>query len=1213
MLNAGLAHGGFHALPGEPVIFRTYWNYDSSINWAAIRIFRSDDIHMDEPVAVIAISKDAPTMWTPDAGDQGDYFYVLRAYDTEGKYDETRPRPLKLSQQDTAAGGLAPSSANVFRQDNTAIRNIVIKGLSTPQVRIVSQVASSANRVPETTQAMRYSVKSAAPGAPSPKPAAPLQEASAPARAAHAPERHVANTSARALRPAMDVYIEGERAGHQAHRSDETHYVDTMLDKADIRMSYDGLHAAPLLNIGLADGSGTARPGETVSFATYWNYNHWIDRAEILVFDPEDTLFSAPIATIPVQLDGMAEWTIPAARAANVYSYVLRVYDAKGQFDETGEKLIRISEKPDTTPPQTSQIRHVYGLDNTARRNIQINGGTVTVSGKGMTADGTRAITVFGHPVSLDQHGDFAVQQIVPTGQHRVDISYTNADGSRVDITRQIDIPEDDWFLVALGDLTIGTQTDDARAVIEASGEEFDDVYVRGRAAFYLKGKVKGEYLITAAMDTTEENIENLFSNLSRKTPQSFLRRINPDLYYPVYGDDSTYYEDAPTQGRFYVRIERGDDHIMWGNFLTNLTDTEFAQIDRGLYGGQIVHNSDAVTSFGERRFQAQGFAADPGTLPAREEFRGTGGSVYFLENQDVTIGSERLRIEVRDEESGLVLETQELRPFVDYEIDYIQGRVLLARPLSSTRLGTEIVRDGTLSGRSVYLVARYEHTPTFADIDGFTIGGRLQGWVSDGIRLGVTAQKDETGDIDQTLMGADIILRADDETYLKAEVSQTSGPGFTERASLDGGFNYDTLQSGANTGDDANAVRLEAAASLERLTDFKGRVAAYFENLDAGFSAPGRQTLGETTRAGASLQTELSEDKRDRLALKIDSAKIEGGLDESTASADVHFGVAEHYTAGLGLRYNDVSGSAVGRDGSRTDMGAEVRYEYGPNHAVYVFGQTTLGRDGNRPRADRFGLGAEFDFNETLGGKLEVSDGTGGIGALGELTWTREDGEEYYLSYTLDAERTEPGVDGINYGQMGQNTLTGGARKRFSSWLSVYGEERASFGDVSGLTHAYGLDITPTEHFTIGASLEVGDVEEGERLIEREAYTATIGFNNETVQAGAALEVREDRENVLGVEASRDTWLLRTNVSVQASEDWRLLAKFNKAESNASEGAFFDGSASPPGCLSMARNVPALAMSPASPTPMALILPRPNTLQLVPVSKLAMSRKASA
>ena len=109
MLNAGLAHGGFHALPGEPVIFRTYWNYDSSINWAAIRIFRSDDIHMDEPVAVIAISKDAPTMWTPDAGDQGDYFYVLRAYDTEGKYDETRPRPLKLSQQDTAAGGLAPS------------------------------------------------------------------------------------------------------------------------------------------------------------------------------------------------------------------------------------------------------------------------------------------------------------------------------------------------------------------------------------------------------------------------------------------------------------------------------------------------------------------------------------------------------------------------------------------------------------------------------------------------------------------------------------------------------------------------------------------------------------------------------------------------------------------------------------------------------------------------------------------------------------------------------------------------------------------------------------------------------------------------------------------------------------------------------------------------------------------------------------------------
>jgi hypothetical protein len=49
------------------------------------------------------------------------------------------------------------------------------------------------------------------------------------------------------------------------------------------------------------------------------------------------------------------------------------------------------------------------------------------------------------------------------------------------------------------------------------------------------------------------------------------------------------------------------------------------------------------------------GFAAEPGTVPSREEFRGTGGSLYYLRRQDLLTGSERVRIEIRDKDSGLV------------------------------------------------------------------------------------------------------------------------------------------------------------------------------------------------------------------------------------------------------------------------------------------------------------------------------------------------------------------------------------------------------------------------------------------------------------------------------------------------------------------------------------------------------------------------------
>lgn len=45
-------------------------------------------------------------------------------------------------------------------------------------------------------------------------------------------------------------------------------------------------------------------------------------------------------------------------------------------------------------------------------------------------------------------------------------------------------------------------------------------------------------------------------------------------------------------------------------------------------------------------------------TLGAREEL-GTGGSLYYLRHQDITVGSERVWIEVRDKDSGLVIEAQ--------------------------------------------------------------------------------------------------------------------------------------------------------------------------------------------------------------------------------------------------------------------------------------------------------------------------------------------------------------------------------------------------------------------------------------------------------------------------------------------------------------------------------------------------------------------------
>ena len=62
-LNAGLAHSGYHALPGEQITFTTYWNYDRDIRQSEIRVFNRSDKYLDRPIATIPVTKEQSTTW----------------------------------------------------------------------------------------------------------------------------------------------------------------------------------------------------------------------------------------------------------------------------------------------------------------------------------------------------------------------------------------------------------------------------------------------------------------------------------------------------------------------------------------------------------------------------------------------------------------------------------------------------------------------------------------------------------------------------------------------------------------------------------------------------------------------------------------------------------------------------------------------------------------------------------------------------------------------------------------------------------------------------------------------------------------------------------------------------------------------------------------------------------------------------------------------
>src|SRR5690606_10180555 len=187
---------------------------------------------------------------------------------------------------------------------------------------------------------------------------------------------------------------------------------------------------------------------------------------------------------------------------------VLRVYDQNDRFDET-IPLSLIRSDGELLADAVDAIAPGMAEDRTAFRNIPVHGGAVTVHGKNVP-DGY-GITVFNEPIPVDPNGAFVVQRILPPGDHIVDIAVNGPmKAGGLYFSRDVNIPANEWFYVALAETTIGKRTGDA-GIEDVREGEFDKIYKKGRLAFYLKGKVKGKFLITAAADTGENELKSLF------------------------------------------------------------------------------------------------------------------------------------------------------------------------------------------------------------------------------------------------------------------------------------------------------------------------------------------------------------------------------------------------------------------------------------------------------------------------------------------------------------------------------------------------------------------------------------------------------------------------------------------------------------------------------------------------------------------------------
>lgn len=927
----------------------------------------------------------------------------------------------------------------------------------------------------------------------------------------------------------------------------------------DIQIRTEKRRANPVIAVGLANSQRSVVRGETAQWVSYNNYPSLIELSEIRVFQAGTSTGSEPLVVIPIDELGHARWTADADAPRDMF-YVYRVYDSTGRFDETAAQELTIL---DTRPAEDeAPTRPLFGTQDEAALRTIDQRGVVTVTVTGYGNPGTDMVRVGRQIVPIDEKGRFVSEQIVRRETDEMMITIGSGDEVRFAALRDVDVDRDDWFVVGQGEATIGRSYSSGPAERVSGSSLAEGDYAIGRVAFYAKGPLGGNWELTTSLDTGEAPIEDLFSNIDRKDPRQLLRRLNSEQYYPTYGDDSTLVEDAPTQGRFYLRVENGLSQAVIGNFIAQATGTDLVQLDRGLFGALVDINSAGTTSFGERDAQLLAFASDPGTIPGREEFRGTGGSLYFLQRQDVTVGSERVRVEIRDRNTGIVLEAHELNPRQDYDFDPFNGRLTLLRPLASVIDNGNTVREGSAAGNVPVLVVRYEYTPPVGSIDGYTIGGRGTVWLADTLRLGATAQRDTVDEADQTLFGADALFRVTAGTYLKAEVAQSEGVGFAQANSINGGLSFTEIAN-PGTSITANAWRAEAAVDFAELAKRQGdlgRISAFYEHLDRGFSAAGRLSPTETERWGVSADLKLGENGK--LSASYDEFNAEGRGSNRTGNVDLsnRFTLANGtLSASLGVRMDDLSSGTLFnavQDGGRTDGAVELTYKpANTNWAFHAFGQATLDRDATRQRNNRAGAGITADLTDRLSLRSELSGGDGGFGADVSLNQRLGDGSEAYVGYTLLADRTDTGIEPQNLftGRPG-GALVVGARQRFSDSLSVFGENRVSVGgEVPTLARSFGLQFNPTKQITVSGTFESGRIEDPTTgVFRRKAGSLAVGYAEEDVKAGASIEVRDERGDTGAIAGTDQTvWLLRSNFSYGLNPDWRFVSQFNMARAD--------------------------------------------------------------
>jgi hypothetical protein len=724
--------------------------------------------------------------------------------------------------------------------------------------------------------------------------------------------------------------------------------------------------------------------------------------------------------------------------------------------------------------------------------------GTITVQA---SAAKGRAITVEAPPQTRVKLGDIEVA-VPPAGQTTVSLAEVRSGALRVRLVSPLGV-------TAAGEVSLEPPSGlTAVGLLELEGGYVFGSGFRfaGRGAGAVRGRLFG-FDLAAELDLRDSDLVALPAGgaasffVPRRIDVLERARSIVDVS-PQWADDSASVDPNASGARLRAEISReGVGRLGFGTYRAWVgASSEIGRFEREATAAYLEVRTPDEKSFG---VSARGFyappAADPiGGLsrqPAHERFEATGGSLFYLSGQAIE-GSEAVRVELRDGVTGLPIGERHLTRGVDYSIDAVQGRILLARPLWSFEGASLFSAAPPTSYTRQVLWVDYERPSTdpASRVMGAELGGRL-GPVS--LSAGYAEQ------------GGAKLMRASTSAHLgpvllSAELARSFD--VTDVSSLkwsdDGGLTFNASTSGPTH---ANAIGLRALGpglfgrgSFD--VSYRFRDQGYFDSQHYDpvqfqqLSARLEQPIRDFVIGG------VFDDRRGAdQSLPPSEQRIAGG----------YFGY-ERPTWGVRLEARDAMYRAYsdGLEGGRTSLALSGRYQVTPWLTLRAAHRQMLLEHGS-------GLGAYDDTFSSAGVDLKPTDAVtlgirGGYGLrLGPQLWgnvmVQRGDEVWYGGHSLD----------VDAPAIGEQRIATGVRREIDPGSSVFVEDVAA-EDMTGLrlARAVGLSQRVTDGLSISARYERGyrmpaDIAPDR---ERDAGGAGLSFVSQRVRAWLRAEVRSER-----------------------------------------------------------------------------------------------------